>query len=151
MDRVALALHLWPLSAGLRLRSRSSAVQAVAAWHSDVAAPRGERTRLLLGIVIAAIMSAPLSGHGASWADPGKTLRVAMEIDVTGFDPAATQDLYSNTIETRILDALYVWDYLGRPYRLVPSVAAAMPDISADGRVWTIRIKPGIYFAADEC
>jgi ABC-type transport system substrate-binding protein len=72
-----------------------------------------------------------------------------MEIDVTGFDPAATQDLYSNTIEMRIFDALYVWDYLARPYRLVPSVATAMPEISSDGRVWTIRIRPGIYFAAD--
>jgi ABC-type oligopeptide transport system substrate-binding subunit len=72
-----------------------------------------------------------------------------MEIDVTGFDPAATQDVYSYAIEGRIFDALYVWDYLARPYRLVPSVAAAMPEISADGRTWKIRVKTGIYFASD--
>jgi ABC-type transport system substrate-binding protein len=85
----------------------------------------------------------------ATWADPAKTLRTAFEIDVTGFDPAATQDVYSDAIEMRIFDALYVWDYLARPYRLVPGVAAAMPEISPDGRTWKIRIRPGIHFADD--
>jgi hypothetical protein len=47
---------------------------------------------------------------------------------VTGFDPAATQDLYSGTIELRIFDALYDWGYLERPYALVPSIAAACPN-----------------------
>jgi len=70
-----------------------------------------------------------------------KTLRVVMENDVTGLDPAATQDVYSYAVEGRIFDALYVWDYLARPYRLVPSVAAAMPEISADGRTWKIRLR----------
>ncbi len=41
------------------------------------------------------------------------------------------------------------FDYLARPYRFVPNTAAAMPEISADGRTWTIRIKPGIHFADD--
>ena len=68
---------------------------------------------------------------------------------MTGFDPAATQDVYSSAIELRIFDALYVWDYLARPYRLVPGLAAAMPHISPDGRTWTIRLKQGIYFARD--
>jgi ABC-type transport system substrate-binding protein len=110
----------------------------------------GRGTRLISGIAIAiAATCSPVPGHTATWADPAKTLRVVMEVDVTGFDPAATQDLYSGTIEARIFDALYVWDYLARPYRLVPSIAAAMPQISADGRTWTIRIRPGIYFTAD--
>jgi ABC-type transport system substrate-binding protein len=42
-----------------------------------------------------------------------------------------------------------VWDYLARPFRFVPSIAVGMPEISADGRVWTIRIRQGIYFADD--
>jgi ABC-type transport system substrate-binding protein len=106
--------------------------------------------RLLCGILVGAGLAfAPLAGEAGSWGDPAKTLRVAMEVDVTGFDPAATQDLYSFTIDARIFDALYVWDYLAPPYRFVPSVAAAMPEISSDGRTWTIRIKPGIYFASD--
>jgi hypothetical protein len=96
----------------------------------------------------ALVVLAPGSG-AATWADPAKTLRTAFEIDVTGFDPAATQDTYSNTIEARIFDALYDWDYLKRPYALAPSLAAAMPDYSADGRTWIIRLKPGVRFADD--
>ena len=52
-------------------------------------------------------------------------------------------------MQRAIFDSLYVFDYLARPYRFVPNTAAAMPEISADGRTWTIRIKPGIYFADD--
>ena len=67
----------------------------------------------------------------------------------TGFDPQATSDYYSANVERAIFDSLYQYDYLARPYRMVPNTAAAMPEISADGRVWTIRVKPGIHFADD--
>ena len=153
MDRLALLLRLRPLSAGLRLLNkvprRTSAVRAFKAWIRNVIPFCRGRRPIPCVAIAAAVVFAPLSVHAGSWGDPAKTLRVAMEVDVTGFDPAATQDAYSYVIEGRIFDALYVWDYLARPYRLVPSVAAAMPEISADGRTWTIRLKPGIYFAAD--
>ena len=41
------------------------------------------------------------------------------------------------------------FSYLARPYRFVPHTAAAMPEISADGKTWTIRLKTGIYFSDD--
>src|SRR5205823_794395 len=46
-------------------------------------------------------------------------------------------------------DPLYGYDYLARPYRIVPNTAVALPEISADGKTWTIHIKRGIYFADD--
>jgi ABC-type transport system substrate-binding protein len=85
----------------------------------------------------------------ADWADPAKVLRIAFPIDVSGLDPAGTQETYASLIEQKIFDGLYEWDYLARPYKFVPSVATGMPDISADGRVWTIRIRQGIYFTDD--
>ena len=85
----------------------------------------------------------------ADWADPVKVLRIAFPIDVSGLDPAGTQETYATLVEQKIFDALYVWDYLARPHRFVPSIATGMPEISADGRLWTIRIRPGIYFADD--
>jgi len=100
----------------------------------------------LLAVIAASI--APQS-IAADWADPAKVLRIAFPIDVSGLDPAGTQETYASLAEQRIFDALYVWDYLARPYRFVPSIATGMPEISADGRVWTIRIRPGIYFADD--
>src|SRR4029450_3343877 len=36
-----------------------------------------------------------------------------------------------------------------RPYKLVPNTATALPEISPDGLTWTMRVKPGIYFADD--
>jgi oligopeptide transport system substrate-binding protein len=88
-------------------------------------------------------------GFATDWGDPAKVLKIAYPIDVSGLDPAGTQEAYANVVEARIFDSLYVWDYLARPYRFVPSIASGMPDISADGRVWTIPIRRGIYFADD--
>ncbi len=82
-------------------------------------------------------------------ADMSKVLRVAMNAPETGFDPAKVSDLYSNAIIENIFDPLVSYDYLARPARLVPNTISAMPTISADGKVYTFRIKPGIYFASD--
>ena len=89
------------------------------------------------------------AGIEARAADPNKVLHVAMPIAETGFDPAAVNDLYSQYVNRAIFDTLYVYDLLARPYKLVPSVATALPEISADGKTWTIKIRPGIYFADD--
>jgi oligopeptide transport system substrate-binding protein len=106
------------------------------------------RTTLVgLFAVIFATFAPP--GAAADWADPAKTLKVAFPADVSGLDPAGTQETYATIVEQKIFDALYVWDYLARPYKFVPSVATGMPEISADGRVWLIHIRPGIYFADD--
>ena len=85
----------------------------------------------------------------AETADPAKVLRVAFPTDIGGLDPGATQETYAAIVENRIFDALYIWDYLVRPFKFVPRIATGLPEISADGRVWTIRIRPGVYFADD--
>jgi oligopeptide transport system substrate-binding protein len=102
--------------------------------------------RSLLAVIVASV--AP-KGFAADWADPAKVLKIAFPTDVSGLDPAGTQETYASVVEARIFDALYVWDYLARPYRFVPSIASSMPEISADGRIWTIHIRRGIYFADD--
>jgi ABC-type transport system substrate-binding protein len=91
----------------------------------------------------------PAAAGEAKWADPAKTLRVTFPIAETGFDPQATSDYYSSHVERAIFDPLYTFDYLARPHKVVPNTAAALPEISADGRVWKIRIRPGIHFADD--
>src|SRR5208283_6065169 len=66
----------------------------------------------------------------AAAADMSKTLRTAIIAPETGFDPAATSDLYSDSIARAIFETLYSFDYLARPYRRVPQTAAAMPEIA---------------------
>ena len=100
-------------------------------------------------LALAAMLIAPLAQAQPKWADPAKTLRVTFPIAETGFDPQATSDYYSSHVERAIFDPLYQFDYLARPHKIVPNTAAAMPEISADGRTWKIRVRPGIYFTDD--
>jgi ABC-type transport system substrate-binding protein len=85
----------------------------------------------------------------ASAADMQKVLHVAFVAPENGFDPQATSDLYSNYVNRQMFDPLYKYDYLARPYKVIPNTAAALPEISTDGMTWTIRIKKGIYFSDD--
>ncbi|MCV2358701.1 ABC transporter substrate-binding protein [Paucibacter sp. TC2R-5] len=84
-----------------------------------------------------------------SATEPAKVLRYAFPIAETGFDPAQIDDLYSRTITAAIFESLYRYDHLARPVKLAPLVAAAMPEVASDFKTFTVRIKPGIYFAAD--
>ena len=101
------------------------------------------------GLLTSSIAFVAPQSLGADWGDPAKVLKIAFPIDVSGLDPAATQETYASLVENRIFEPLYVWDYLARPYKFVPRIATGMPEISADGRVWTIHIRQGIYFADD--
>ncbi len=58
-------------------------------------------------------------------------------------------DIYSRTLTAHIFEALYTYDPLARPTRIVPLIAAGAPDISADYRTFTIKLRPGIHFADD--
>ena len=99
----------------------------------------------LAAILVCALVVAP----AATAADMNKTLRVAVQSAETGFDPQAISDLYSSFVTRVIFDSLYQYDYLARPFKIVPNTAVAMPQISPDGKTWTIKVKPGIYFADD--
>ncbi len=80
---------------------------------------------------------------------PEKVLRYAFEIAETGFDPAQISDDYSRTATENIFDALYRYDYLARPAKVVASVAQGMPVIADDFKTFTVKVQPGIYFADD--
>jgi ABC-type transport system substrate-binding protein len=84
------------------------------------------------------------------WAQtPQKTLRYAFLVAETGFDPAQINDLYSSIILGQIFDPPYTYDFLSRPVKVRPNTAVGMPEVSADGLTWTVRIKPGIFFTDD--
>jgi len=76
-------------------------------------------------------------------------LRVLFESSETGFDPAQVSDLYSNRVIAHIFESLLGYDPLATPVRRVPLTAEAMPEVSADFTVWTVRLRRGILFADD--
>ncbi len=78
-----------------------------------------------------------------------KVLRYAFEVAETSLDPVKVIDLYSRTLTPHIYEALYAYDHLARPIKVRPLTAEGMPEHSDDFRVWTVRVKPGIYFPSD--
>ncbi len=82
-------------------------------------------------------------------ADMTKTIHVAFGAAENGFDPQAVYDAYSVYVCHAIFDPLYSYDYFARPVRLVPNTAGALPEITDGGRTFTVKVRPGIYFADD--
>ena len=96
----------------------------------------------LLGLAVLLALATPLS------AQAPKTLRVAFPIAETGFDPQAAYDEYSTKVCNAIFDPLYTYDYFARPAKLVPNTADGLPRITDGGRTFTVKVRPGIFFAA---
>ena len=82
-------------------------------------------------------------------ADAPRVLHVAFPVAETGFDPQALGDTYSDAVCLGIFDPLYRYDYFARPVVLEPNTADGLPEITDGGRTYTIKVKRGIYFAAD--
>ena len=101
------------------------------------------RLRILLAAAVLALARGP-----ALAADPGKVLRVARS-DIDTLDPHQLQDVFSRDVASMIFEGMFEWSYLDRPPVPVPRTAQAKPEVSADGRTWTVRIKPGIFFTDD--
>ncbi|MEP6607280.1 MAG: ABC transporter substrate-binding protein [Burkholderiaceae bacterium] len=81
--------------------------------------------------------------------DSAKVFRWAFNAAETGFDPAQINDLYSNYVVANIFEPPLQYDYLARPAVLRPRTALSLPEISSDFRVFTVRIRPGIFFQDD--
>ena len=82
-------------------------------------------------------------------AEERKVLRLAFARAETSMDPARIVDLYSRNITAHIFESPLTWDHLARPFKLQLLTAQSMPQHSPDYKVWTVKIKPGIYFADD--
>ncbi|HET7732065.1 MAG TPA: ABC transporter substrate-binding protein [Usitatibacter sp.] len=82
-------------------------------------------------------------------ADPRKVLRLAFQSAESKLDPQAESDSGSGAICDNIFDALLQYDYLARPAKLRPRTAEALPEVTHEGTVYTLRVKPGIHFTPD--
>ncbi|MBC7672214.1 MAG: bicyclomycin resistance protein, partial [Polaromonas sp.] len=80
---------------------------------------------------------------------PLKVFRYAFPIAETGFDPPQLSDLYSRIVTANIFEALYGYDYLARPAKVVPVLAEGMPQVSADFRTYTVKLRRGVHFSDD--
>ncbi|MEO8753177.1 MAG: ABC transporter substrate-binding protein [Casimicrobiaceae bacterium] len=95
-----------------------------------------------MAVALAAGVPAPAAGADR----PAGTLRVGMPSLAETLDPPHTMDGFAGAVMASIYDTLYVLDPLVRPAAIVPLAAAALPEVSADNRTFTVRIRPGIFF-----
>jgi ABC-type transport system substrate-binding protein len=105
--------------------------------------------RTLLPALLSSLVLLAGPGLAQPSAPAPKKLRYAFPIAESSFDPAQISDLYSRTVAAGIFDAPLEFAYMARPFQLRPNTAAAMPEVSADYRSFTIRLKPGILFDDD--
>jgi ABC-type transport system substrate-binding protein len=120
---------------------RRSLVAAAALGTASQAWPVAAQPRAASAGPAASGASAP-----AAAAPDQKTLRIAFPSPETGFDPAQTNDIYSRAVTAHVFEAPYRYDHLARPHRIRPNTALALPEVSADYRVWTFEIASGILF-----
>jgi peptide/nickel transport system substrate-binding protein len=82
----------------------------------------------------------------ANASDPSKVLRLAIRAAESGFDPVMITDAVSHGIVENIFDAPLSYDYLARPLRVVPNTLAEMPVVTDNGTLYTMRVRPGVFF-----
>ena len=76
-----------------------------------------------------------------------KTLRLQMLSDVEVLDPARAGSLSTINTIAPLYHQLLTYDYLARPVKMIPYAAEALPQVSADRRTYTLRVRPGLFFA----
>ena len=117
------------------------------------AAGRGAMTRATalatLGIALVRRVARRRRWPVAARRDPAKVLRVAFPSPRRASTRRRRATSTPTPCSARSSSRSYGFDYLARPYQRVPRTAAALPEITDNGRVWTIRVKPGIHFADD--
>ena len=100
---------------------------------------------LLLLAVAGCTEQAPDSGGTAAET----VYRHAMDGAPRSLDPAQASSIYAKMLVVNLYDTLYRYQYLARPYQLTPNLAEGMPQVSADGLIYTIRIRQGAQFIDD--
>jgi ABC-type transport system substrate-binding protein len=85
------------------------------------------------------------AGGSTGTARYGGTMTVAYQSDPKTFDPAVCYDATCWNNMRMLYDRLY--DYTGDTMTIAPQAAAAMPEVSADGLTYTIKLRAGMTFS----
>lgn len=82
--------------------------------------------------------------------DGKKVIRLAFPVAESGFDPQTVPDLYSAIVVDSIFDTVLTYDYLAEPAKLVPKITTEMPTVEDGGKLYTIKLQKGVFFAPHE-
>jgi oligopeptide transport system substrate-binding protein len=80
-----------------------------------------------------------------------KEIYLVSPAKIASLDPVQISDVYSGDEAGKVYESLYEFHPLKRPYELVPNLAEGMPEVSADGLSYKIKLKSGVLFHDDKC
>ena len=73
-------------------------------------------------------------------------LNLSLENKIESLDPAKAFSDDSLVLAAQVLEPLYQYHYLKRPYEIQPLIAESLPQVEQDGTLLRIAIKRGIYY-----
>lgn len=76
------------------------------------------------------------------------SLRLSLDDKVESLDPAKAFSDDSLFISAQVLEPLYQYHYLKRPYEIQPLLADGLPQITEKGTVFRIKIKKNVFYHA---
>jgi len=102
-----------------------------------------------LGLAVTGCSSIDSGGGGPAPAVSGQpkaggTLRVALSAEPDALDPTLARTLVGRTVFNAICEKLFDVD---SKLAIVPQLAAALPEFSADGLTATIKVRSGLKFS----
>ena len=74
------------------------------------------------------------------------TIHLTLDNAVESLDPVRAYSDDSLVVSAQVLEPLYQYHYLKRPYEIQPLLAEANPLIEREGTLYKIKIKKGIFF-----
>ena len=83
-------------------------------------------------------------GQTAQGVRDGGTLNLALSAEPDRLDPTLARSLYSRYVFNAMCEKLYDLD---QSVNIVPQLASALPQTSADGKTVTIKLRQGVKFA----
>ncbi len=107
------------------------------------------RRKVGISASLLATLIVVVSASASHAADMKKIMRTPVQSPEKSFDCAQESDELTGSLCDHIFDALLQYDHLARPIKLQPRAAATLPEISADGKTYTLKLKRGIFFTPD--
>src|SRR5215475_14298312 len=114
----------------------------------------------LAGMGLLAALAACMAAAGCSNSPyPGsdkdkKVLYSSFNEAPKTLDPAVAYTTAEHVITGNVYDTLLEYQYLARPYRLIPGLATSLPmaqDLPDGRQAYRFQLRPGVLFHADPC
>ena len=106
------------------------------------------KTTLLLAILTLGFISLTYWGFKKlelpTFSD--QTIRLSLDEKIESLDPAKAFTDDSLLVSAQVLEPLYQYHYLKRPYEIEPLLAEGAPEISDNGKLIKIKIKIFLYY-----